>query len=261
MKKILNIMRRAINKINTGVEQISAILYFVLVCIIIIITLQAAALCFIYLQLLNNKEVFIPVFEFINIWGLLDEPVTNYNIYANINDVKTRIEFLMNFAIGISGMLLSIVTCVSYARRVVAYRKQSCFQKREILETGHDDIELMCKYFSEATYVAVYSHSFSWITNNVTMRNILRRLAKRNKLKLYTNDNINDVKKRLQNCARDLLGCLYETDVSVHFSYVERNNVKYILYRQENSGKIYVIVVNENRESQYLLQVIGNLVK
>lgn len=260
MKKVINVIRRAIERVNAWIENISVYLYVLLIAIIVFTTLQAASFCLVYLQLLNNKDVFIPAFNFINIWDILNEPITKQNIYANIDDVKMRIEFLMNVAISMSGLLLSIVTVVSYLRKVASYRRRSCFQRREIIETGKDDIQLMCNYFQGSTFVGVYSHSFSWI-NNKAMKNILNELAKKNKLRLYTNDNIDDVKKRLINCNESLLTCIQKTEVMVHFSYVEKYNKKYVLYRQEDEGKIYVIAVKETSESNYLLQVIENLVK
>ena len=56
-----------------------------------------------------------------------------------------------------------------------------------------------------------------------------------------------------------------ETTVNLRFSYIERDNAKYLLYRQEEQQQqqqhTYVITVCENIESQYLLQAISKLVE
>ena len=79
---------------------------------------------------------------------------------------------------------------------------------------------------------------------------------------MYTGDDLVSVQKRLQNdCAPNLIKCIQKSEVPLRFSYIERNNAKYLLYRQEEENHIYVISVHENRESQYLLQVISQLVK
>ena len=180
-------------------------------------------------------------FQYINIWSILpSKEITKELIYSNFDDVKMRIEFLMNISIALSGILLSLVTFISYFRKNVGFRRKSCFRKKEIFNTGKDDVQIMCDFFKGANFVAVYSH----------------------KLKLYTGDDLDSVKTRLQNdCDTNLIKCIQKSEISLRFSYIERNNAKYLLYRQEEEKHIYVISVRENSESQYLLQVISQLVK
>lgn len=188
--------------------------------------------------------------------------ITNESIYSDFNNVKMKIEFLMNISIALSGILLSLVTFISYFRKNVDFRRKSCFRKKEIFNTGEDDVQIMCEFFKGANFVAVYSHSFGWLKKSGEIREVLTELSNKNKLKLYTGDDLVSVQKRLQNdCAPNLIKCIQKSEVPLRFSYIERNNAKYLLYRQEEENHIYVISVHENRESQYLLQVISQLVK
>lgn len=94
------------------------------------------------------------------------------------------------------------------------------------------------------------------------IREVLTELSNKNKLKLYTGDDIMSVKERLKGCCEtNLIQCIQKSGVPLRFSYIERNNAKYLLYRQEEENHIYVIYVRENSESKYLLQVISQLVK
>lgn len=263
MKKIFRVFQRLWNKLNDFIGHLSVFLHIVMVLIVIFISTQAISLCIVYLQLLNEKEISIRFFEYINnIWGIVvSGNITNEFIYSNIDSVKMRIEFLMNVSIALIGLLLSLVTCISYFKKNVDFSKKSCFKKTQIFNTGVDDVKIMCDYFEEASYVSIYSHSFGWIAKNEKMKNILTELSKKNKLKLYTGDDIDAVKKRLENCEAILLNCLHKSPTSLRFSYVERNNAKYLLYRQEEENRVYVISLHENNESHYLLQVIAQLVK
>lgn len=262
MKKIAKKIRRAWIKVNDILGYGAGILYFVLVLGTIFITLQAMAFCYVYLRILNNKEIFIPIFRFINIWGIQEGAISNPVILNNLDEIKTKIEFLMNISIGLSGILLSVATFISYIRKTADYKHHSCFQRTEIISRGEDDIKVMSDMYADATYVVIFSHSFGWIKNNRQMQRTLNRLARNNKLKLYTDDTLEIVKKRLENCGADIVNCIYGTHIQSHFSYVVRNNRKYLLYRDEESdGSVYVITVRENEESQYLLQVINELVK
>lgn len=260
MKKIFRVLWA---KLNDFLGHLSVFLHIVMVLIVIFISTQAISLCIVYLQLLNKKEISIRLFEYINsIWGIVaSRNITNELVYSNIDSVKMKIEFLMNVSIALIGLLLSLVTCITYFKKNVDLSKKSCFNKKEIFNTGVDDVKIMCDYFEEASYVSIYSHSFGWIVNNEKMKNILTELSKKNKLKLYTGDDIDAVKKRLHNCETVLLNCLCKSPTSLRLSYVERNNAKYLLYRQEEENRIYVISMHENNESHYLLQVISQLVK
>lgn len=256
-------IRQLCSVVNSYIESVSAFLHIIIIFIVIIVCSQTIAFSSVYLQLLNEKEINMLCFQYINIWNILpSENITNEVIYSNFDTVKTRIEFLMNASIALSGMLLSLVTFISYFRKNIEFRKKSCFRKKEIFNIGQDDVKIMCEYFKGANFVAVYSHSFEWINKSNEMRKILTELSNKNKLKLYTGDDVDNVTARLKNnCEDNLIKCFQKSEVSLRFSYIERNNAKYLLYRQEEENHIYVISMHENNESQYLLQVISQLVK
>ena len=216
--------------VNRWVERFSAFLHIIIIFIVLIICSQAVAFSIVYLQLLSEKDINMICFQYINIWSILpSNEITNELIYSNFDDVKMRIEFLMNISIALS---------------------------------GKDDVQIMCDFFKGANFVAIYSHSFGWLKKSAEIREVLTELSNKNKLKLYTGDDLDSVKTRLQNdCDTNLIKCIQKSEISLRFSYIERNNAKYLLYRQEEEKHIYVISVRENSESQYLLQVISQLVK
>ena len=263
MNRVIKKIWRLCSVLNRWIERFSALLHIIIIFIVVIVCSQAVAFSIVYLQLLNEKEINMLCFQYINIWSILpSKEITNGLIYSNFDDVKMRIEFLMNISIALSGMLLSLVTFISYFRKNVDFRRKSCFRKKEIFNTGEDDVKIMCDFFKGANFVAVYSHSFGWLNKSNEIREILTELSNKNKLKLYTGDDIISVRERLKACCEtNLIQCLQKSEVSLRFSYIERNNAKYLLYRQEEENHIYVINVRENSESQYLLQVISQLVK
>ena len=263
MKKLQKKIWWLFSALNNKIECFSGLLHIVIIIMVAFVCSQAAAFSIVYIQLLNNTKISMVFFEYINIWKILPlENVTSKLVYSNFNSVKIKIEFLMNISIALSGILLSLVTFISDCKKNVDLKRKSCFRKKEIINTGIDDIKLMCEYFKGANFVAVYSHSFGWLRNSEEIRKILTGLANKNKLRLYSGDDVKEVKERLETyCNKNLLECIQKSKVSLRFSYVERNNAKYILYRQEEEERIYVICVRENTESQYLLQVISQLIK
>ena len=255
-------MYQIYSRIIEWLEPLSAFGYYIIILIVVFVSTQAITLSYIYLQLLNRKEIIIPLFKYINIWEIISSnSISNELIYKNYSTVKSKIEFILNISVALSGLLLSVVTCIAYLRRNVAINRKSCITKKEIFETGIDDINIMCNYYTGASFVVVYSHSFEWLNRNDKIRNILIELSKKNKLKLYTDDDINTVKNRLRSSCNELCDCFRQSKISLRCSYVERNNAKYLLYRQEEENHTYVITVQENKESKYLLEVISRLVK
>lgn len=95
------------------------------------------------------------------------------------------------------------------------------------------------------------------------MKDTLMNLAAANKLSLYAPDTA--VARKNLSGIDGLLTHLQGTTVNLRFSYVERDNAKYLLYRQEEQKQqqlhTYVITVCENIESQYLLQAISKLME
>ena len=113
-------------KLNEWLERLSAFLNVVIFIIVAFTCSQAVAFSIVYLQLLNEGEINILCFQYINIWGILSSnEITNELIYSNFENIKMKIEFLMNISIGLSGMLLSLVTFLSYFRKNVEFRSKS----------------------------------------------------------------------------------------------------------------------------------------
>ena len=132
--------------VNSCVERFSAFLHIIIIFIVLIICSQAVAFSIVYLQLLSEKDISMICFRYINIWSILpSKEITNESIYSDFNNVKMKIEFLMNISIALSGILLSLVTFISYFRKNVDFRRKSCFRKKEIFNTGEDDVQIMCE--------------------------------------------------------------------------------------------------------------------
>lgn len=164
MNKLIKMIWQLCSVLNRWIERFSALLHIIIIFIVVSVCSQAVAFSIVYLQLLNKKEISMICFHYINIWSVLpSKEITNGLIYSNFDDVKMRIEFLMNISIALSGILLSLVTFISYFRKNVDFRRKSCFRKREIFNTGEDDVKIMYDFFKGANFVAVYSYSFEWI--------------------------------------------------------------------------------------------------
>ena len=164
--------------VNSWIERCSALLHIIIMLIVVFVSSQAIAFSIVYIQLLNETEINMMCFQYINIWRIVSsDKITNELIYSDIENIKMEIEFLMNISIALSGLLLSLVTFISYFRKNVNFRRKSCFKKKEIYQTGKDDIKIMCDYFEGANFVAVYSHSFEWIKKNNEIRKILTELS------------------------------------------------------------------------------------
>lgn len=257
-------MRKWIRKILTSIDnfitQASSLFYIIILLLMIFISTQAVAFCIVYFQLLNSEEITNFAFRYINIWEILpSKDLTNDIVFQNKNIVKTKIEFLMNMSIALSGLLLSMITLASYLKKRSVERKVSCFKKNEVINSGKDDVDIMCQYYENADFVSISSTSFEWLKNNQKAKDILENLAKYGKLNLFTSGEITHVKKCFDDCT-NMKNSLKKSNASLRFSYIERDNAKYVLYRQEKDGHTYIIQVHENHESQYLIQVISQLV-
>lgn len=263
MKKIKRYFGKIKKIIDEKLEKLSTFLYVIIFIMVIFICSQATSFCIIYIQLLKKSGINILLFKYINIWGIVSpENLDTKWVFKNSKEIKTEIEFLMNIAIALSGLLLSLITFISFFKNSISFKRKSCFKKTEIFDTGTDDIQLMCQYFDRASFVAVYSQSFEWVKKSKKIQAVFKSLAQKNKLKLYTGNDMNDVKEILkESCNEKVERCLSSSKNSLRFSYIERNNTKYVLYRQEEDEHIYVICVRENKESEYLLEVISQLVR
>lgn len=244
---------------NVAIDNASSFLYFFVILFVLFICTQAISFGFIYSQILNSKEVYKILFLYINIWGILSEDFSQKAIYENIDDIKTKIEFLMNMAVALSGLLLSLLTLLSYFKKNTNEKNMSSFKKIEVINNG-DDINLMCQYYNKADLVCIYSNTFRWVAENEEARELLTDLAKNNKLKLYTCGDIKKVQSSFVKCP-ELSNCLKpaKTKNLLRFSYIKRDNARYILYRQEAEEHTYLILVREKYESQYLIEVISQL--
>lgn len=254
------IFKRVYYGMNMIIEKISSILYLLVIIFVLFISTQALSLCIVYFQILNSSEVSKNLFLYINIWKILSVNFSQDAILQNSITIKTKIEFLMNMAIALSGVLLSSLTLLSYFKKKISEKSTSSFKKVEIISEG-DDIRLMCQYYNSADFVCIFSSTFDWVEKNEEAKEILINLAKQDKLKLYTGGILDNVKNTLSNY-KELVNSLEQAAIQdLRFSYIERNNAKYILYRQEAEEHNYIILVREKYESQYLIQVISQLVK
>lgn len=264
MNKINDIkafFKNIFNKMSVWIDNTSSFLYCLVIIFIIFISTQALSFCIVYFQILNSTEVSKGVFSYINIWKILSEEFSQKAVYDHVNEIKTKIEFLMNMAIALSGFMLSLLTLLSYLKKKINEKNMSSFMKSEVINSG-DDTNLMCKYYDKADFVCIYSNTFNWVIDNEKTRDLLIGLAKDSKLKLYTCGNLKNVQSLFANYS-ELLACLKQANTKnlLRFSYIERDNARYILYRQEAEGHTYLILVREKYESQYLIEVISQLMK
>jgi hypothetical protein len=250
------------------IEKLSSILHILLVLLTFFIFTQVVALCYVYFQLSNNQDINIKLFHYINFfWNLSPtDYITIDSIRTNSDEIIDNITFLLNAAIAVSSVLLSLLTFISYLRRSIKLKKTSCFKKSEIFKNGVDDIKIMINHFKHADFIAVYSKNFTWLDDNDDIRNILEKMAEFGKVKLVTCEKENVVRDKLQKCSDVLKNTISQKvglpiQPALRFSYIERDNTQILLYRQKEDDHTYVITVKETNESKYLLHTISQIVK
>ena len=231
-----------------------------IVVVLVFIIAVFASIC--YIELVTNNIRFLFPFNILNITHLWsDEAITVEYIKEHKTIIREGLEMTVNVFIAVSSLFLFIFTTFSYFQKVAVFNKHSSFKKKRVLEDGKEDIEVMINQFRGADYIAIFSSTFNWINKNDEMKKILTEAAKKRELSLYTKNKnvvINNLKGQ-----NYLLDALHETQIDglLHLSYVERNNARYIIYRQEVNQTAYVITVRENSESRYLIEIISKLVK
>lgn len=231
--------------------------------IVVILGFVVAVLAVVcYIELVMNEVRFVFPFNALNIFHIWSkERITPEFIQTNSVQLRQSIEMIVNIFIAVSSLLLYVFSAISYFRKVASINKKSSFHKRKVLEDGKEDVEEMLVSFRGADYIAIFSSTFNWINQNEEMQRLLTKAAEKKELVLYTKDKSN-VSNNLKG-QPELLSALRETKIEglLHLSYVERNNARYIIYRQEVDQTAYVITVKENPDSRYLIEIISRLVK
>lgn len=228
--------------------------------VVLLVSILTVASCFAYFQLANNHVSCTFFFEVLNIGGFLFEgPVTLKFINDNIELFKVPVEYATNTTVAISGLLLTVITAYSYFSKVSNFRKQSSFKKFRVYKSGVDDINVMKKYFKGADKIIIFSSTFSWATKEGIVEELETAGKGTKKLWLYSDDP-ETAKENLKE--KDTLNKqLYENDGRpIHFSFVERDTARYILYRQEQNEETNVILFSDKEESKGLFDIIDALV-
>ena len=219
-----------------------------------------AATC--YVELVTDKVSFLFPFKVLNaVFDLSDKSVTTEVIYTNREEFQKAIEIIVNIFVAVSSLMLYLFSLISYFRKVANINKKSSFHKRKVLVDGVEDVQEMLKSFRGADYIAIFSSTYNWISKNNEMVELLKEAAGKNELVLFTKE-IDKVSKNLK-IYKDIDSALRKTPIEglLHLSYVERNNARYIIYRQEEDLTKYVITVKENSDSRYLIDIISRIVK
>lgn len=259
-------MRQRWNWIKSKVESfIEKVLSFInpLLSVAVILGFVAAVFAVIcYIELVMDKVSFVFPFNVLNVFHVWSkERITAEFIQANNDRLRESIEMIVNVFVAVSSLMLYVFSLISYFRKVANINKRSSFHKRKVLKDGKEDVEEMLTSFRGADYIAIFSSTFNWINQNTEMKKLLTEAAEKKELVLYTKD-----KENVSNILKGhpkLLSALHETKIEglLHLSYVERNNARYIIYRQEVDQTAYVITVKENPDSRYLIEIISRLVK
>lgn len=258
-KRIKLQFRKAFSKFNNLLEYISVPMNIFGTLLIIIICILALSSCIVYFQLENGGTPRLFFFKVLSMFGIIEsKEISIEYITKNREILKSAVEFLVNTSVAISGLILSFITFFSYLIKVTTAKRKSCFKKKEIFESGKEDIDIMLSYFKGANRIVIYSVTFNWVNRNEKMQKLLESKSKENKLQLYASD-IDAAKANIKNTAIDE-SCLKSTNCFLRFSYIERDNAKYLLYRQEENQHTFIYIVHENAESMYLLKAISGLV-
>ena len=249
---------KIIASVSTLLTRFSVLVNVISSLLIIAICVLAFSSCVAYIQLANQEPNSLFFFKILNSIGMISITPTTEFISANLDEIKSTLEFYINISVAVMGMILSIFTTISYLTKKADIKRKSSFKKIEVFEGSNDDINTMLSYFKDADYIVIFSSTYSWVVRNSEMEKLLKSAAASKKLILYTSNKevvVNNLKGKTE-----LLNCIKETSVGLRLSYIERDNAKYLLYRQEEQSHTYIIAVHENIESMYLLGIVSQLV-
>lgn len=262
----MNIMKRVWNWVKTKMEvlleKLSGLLTPVMSIIVVLVFVIALVSCACYIELVTKQYRFLLPFNLLNLFHVWsDQKITAKFIEENYTQLLESLDMVVNVFVAVSGLLLCVFSAYSYFKKVVKFNRSSSFQKKKVLQDGKEDVDEMLTKFRGADYIAIFSSTFNWVNGNSDMKSLLTEAAKKKELVLYTKDSAivsNNLKGQ-----EVLLSALHETKIEglLHLSYVERNNARYIIYRQEVDETAYIITVKENPESRYLIEIISKLVK
>lgn len=257
-------MQRAMMALRNFIIKVSDIL--LLITIILLVIVIEEAICFVlgYFQLFNQGDINVKLFMWINKWNILDAPenmITSEYILQNTEIIKSRYEFFMNLAVALSGLALSIVTVVSYFKKLATIKRDLYYDTKKVLK-GKDDLRLMRKYYKDADSIIVYSSTFSWVHDDKELRDYMEKVAEKRRLHMRT-VNVEQVKKNIGNISHLLEGCLEETDKSeLHCSLIKQRGIIILMYEYVDENMQYwVCTIKQKGEGKYLLEMLDELLK
>ena len=237
-----------------------------LITIILLVIVIEEAICFVigYFQLFNRVDINVKLFIWINKWNIIDATgnmITREFILQNTEIIKSRYEFFMNLAVALSGLSLSIVTVVSYFKKLATIKRDLYYDTKKVIK-GKDDLRLMRKYYEGADSIIVYSSTFSWVNDDKDLRDYMVKVAEKRELHMRT-VNVEQVKKIITNSSYSLLSCIEKTDKSgLHCSLIKQRGFIILMYEyMDENMQYWVCTIKQKGEGKYLLEMLDELLK
>lgn len=156
----------------------------------------------------------------------------------------------------------AVVTFIKHIHNKSVLRREGYIETNPVYQTGKEDLACMLKYFRSASEVTVFSGDFSWIKDNVELRNQVIRLADEEKISFISSKSKSRVKSAISNdSVFDSLAHLFHfnSGIEVKCSIVSNNSNSVLLYKVDDSykhGDVKVCVASGKGDAYYLLKAI-----
>ncbi|MCD4779051.1 MAG: hypothetical protein K8S27_00670 [Candidatus Omnitrophica bacterium] len=263
LKKLLGIyvslLLSEINKYSDIISNLIVIIGFIILVFfsVILLSLAWTQISIVYGQNQDDEMLSDNIFEIIGI---------------NVDNLSpNQHSELLLFSSSIVAILVSfwfgIVPTFQYIRKKINIKKKAIIQIKKVYNDGIDDLIIMLKYYKMADNVSVYAGDFDWLAKNENLKKEIERLAKENKIRLYSYKNAEAVSKNINDI--ELFNLLkdefkFDRGKEIKCSLIETKGVNVFLYKSELKsigGDNSVCIVQGINEGIYLLRIMRELLE
>ncbi len=179
-------------------------------------------------------------------------------IAENSDIVKGLLECVINISIAVSSILISLVTVITLAQKLFRLTKFAAVRRVNVSK-DKSDLAIMKKFFDGASSVVVFSAKFQWLINDKEMIRVLEAVPTV-KLMVTARDREKEVRKNLSSHRLAESVMQAPTASGQHFSFIKKDNIRYILYRQADNEKPYVYIFRENLTNKLWLEAMEDII-
>lgn len=223
--------------------------------IVIALILTWAQISMIIHQTPIKEPLIVYIFKIVG-YDVVSLPPTQYSAILSTTSSTVALVVAICFAV------FSAINLVKHRKDV---KKQAIIQTKRVYVDGVDDLKIMLDYYKLAEKVVVYAGDFDWLTKNKDLKNEISRLAKEEKIDLFSHRDENTIKNSIDD--DEIFNLLiprfhFDYDKRIKCSIVETKGNQVFLYKSEQKivgRENNVCIIQGINEGQYLLQIIINL--